>query len=102
MDKLVKLHPRVSVALIEGWIDGAMALYYRGLKAKRVSIVVDSVDLFRAMKVLMGRIVVKDEISVILVSMDEGKVMDEYVMPLEDHHEPALVLTAEIKEGQHD
>lgn len=102
IDKLVKFYPRVSVALIEGWIDGAMALYYRGLKAKRVSIVVDSEDLFRGMKVLMSRIVVKDEISVILVSMDEGKVMDEYVMPLEDDHEPVLVLTGEIKEGQHD
>ena len=70
--------------MIEGWIDYAMAMYYRGLKAKRVSLVVDSEDLFRGMKILMSRIVVKDEISVILVSMDEGK------------------LTGEIKEGQHD
>lgn len=102
MDKLVKFYSRVSIALIEGWIDGAMALYYRGLKAKRVSLVVDSDDLFRGMKILMGRIKVKDEISVILVSMDEGKVLDEYVMPLEDGREPELVLTGKIKEEQHD
>lgn len=102
MDKLIKRYSRVSIAMIEGWIDCAMALYYRGLNAKRVSIVVDSEDLFRGMKVLMGRIVVKDEISVILVSMDEGKVLDEFVTPLEDDREPLLVLTGEIKEEQHD
>lgn len=102
MDKLIKRYPRVSIAMLEGWIDCAMALYYRGLKAKRISLVVDSEDIFRGMKILMGRIVVKDEISVILVSMDEGKVIDEFVTPLEDDHEPLLVITGEIKEEKHD
>ena len=54
------------------------------------------------MKVLMSRITVRDEISVILVSMDDGKVIDEFVMPLEDDHEPVLVLTGDVKEEQHD
>ncbi|MBR1709717.1 MAG: hypothetical protein IJ719_12960 [Clostridia bacterium] len=99
-DKLVKKITRVSIAMMEGWVDRIMAMYYRGLKAKRVSLVVDSEDLFNAMKILMGHIVVKDEISVILVSMDEGKVLDEYVAPLEDGREPKLVLTGAIEEEQ--
>ncbi len=98
IDKLVKKVPKVSIAMIESWMDQIMALYYRGLKAKRVSLVVDSEDLFNALKVLMSRIVIKDEMSVILISMETGKILDEYVAPLTDGRTSSLVLTGAIKE----
>ena len=93
---------RVSIAMVDSWFNSIMALYYRGLKAKRVSLVVDSDDLFRAMKKLMERYEIKDEMSVILVSMETGKVLEEYVAPLTDGRTAELVLTGEIKEEQHD
>lgn len=102
MDKLVKKTPKVSIAMMEGWIDRIMALYYRGIKARRISLVVDSEDLFKALKILMGRIMVKDEMSVILVSMDKGTVLEEFTAPLEDGRKPELVLTGEMKEEQND
>lgn len=102
IDKLCKQVKRVSIAMVDSWFNSIMALYYRGLKAKRVSLVVDSDDLFRAMKKLMERYEIKDEMSVILVSMETGKVLEEYVAPLTDGRTAELVLTGEIKEEQHD
>ena len=88
--------------MVDSWFNSIMALYYRGLKAKRVSLVVDSDDLFRAMKRLMARYEIKDEMSVILISMETGKILEEYVAPLTDGRTAGLVLTGEMKEEQHD
>ena len=54
------------------------------------------------MKRLMARYEIKDEMSVILISMETGKILEEYVAPLTDGRTAGLVLTGEMKEEQHD
>lgn len=93
-DRLCKKIKKVSIAMIQSWIDGIMASYYRGLEAKRVSIVVDSEDIFNVMKRMLGRYRIKDEISVILVSLEEGRVFDEFIVPLEDGTMSVSILAA--------
>lgn len=95
-DKLCKKIKKVSIAMIQSWVDGIMAAYYRGLEAKRVSIVVDSEDIFNGMKKMLERYRIKDEISVILVSMEEGKVLDEFIIQMVDGASPVSVLTGPI------
>ena len=97
-DKLSKNIKRVSIAMIQSWFDGIMASYYRGLVAKRVSVVVDSEDIFNGMQKMLGRYKIKDEISMILVSMEDGKVLDEYFIPMEDDMIPESVLTGSLKQ----
>ncbi len=98
IDKLSKKVKAYSVSMIDSWLNLIMSLYYQGMRAKRVSLVVDDENLFAGMKMWMERYEIKDEISVILVSMETGKVLDEYVAPLTDGRVPKLVLTGEIKE----
>lgn len=93
-DKLCKRIKKISIAMIQSWIDGIMAAYYRGLEARRVSIVVDSEDLFNGMKKMLERYKIRDELSVILVSLEEGKVYDEFVVPLEDGTVPVSILAS--------
>lgn len=102
IDKLCRKVKKVSIAMIDSWIDSIMAAYYQGLEAKRVSVVVDSDDLYRTMKIILGRCEIKNELSVILISMETGKVLEEFVAPLTDGRTAELVLTGEIKEEQND
>lgn len=97
IDKLCKQVKRVSIAMIQGWVDGIIAAYYRGLKAKRVSIVLDSLDLFNGMKKMLEKYHLRDEISVILVSMETGQVLEEYVIPLENGVVPESVITGPME-----
>lgn len=97
IDKLCKQVKRVSIAMIQGWVDGIIAAYYRGLKAKRVSIVLDSPDVFNGMKKLLERYHLRDEVSVILVSMETGQVMEEFVIPLENGVMPESVITGPME-----
>ena len=97
-DKLCKQVKKVSINMIQSWIDGIMAAYYRGLQAKRVSIVLDSDDLFNGMKKMLARYRIRNEISVILISMDDGKVYDEYIIPLEDGTVPESVITGSTEQ----
>jgi len=66
------------------WMDTAMAYYYRGGKASRISIVVNAHELFEFMKHRLEELTIPNEISVILVSTKEGRVIDEYIAPLTD------------------
>ena len=97
-DKLCKQVKKVSANMIYSWLDGIMAAYYRGLQAKRVSIVVDSDDLFYGMKRLFERYRIKNEISIILLSLEDGKVYDEFIIPLEDGTVPESVITGSIEQ----
>lgn len=97
IDKLCKKIKKVSINMMQGWLDSIMASYYRGLEAKRVSIVTDSGDIFYGLKKLSERYRIKDEISIILLSMDDGKIYDEYVIPLEDGTVPESVITGTIE-----
>ncbi len=69
---------------IRTWLDSAMAAYYRGENAGRISLVVDNVGIFNQVKLRLTDASIRDEISVILISIGAGKICDEYVIPLSD------------------
>lgn len=64
------------------WLDGAMAAYYRGEKAGRISLAVDNRGIFEQVKHRLAELLIPDEISVILFSIGSGRIQDEYVAPL--------------------
>ena len=70
------------------WLDSAMAAYYRGEKIGRVSLILDYRRVFEQLKKDLARIPIKDEISIILISIGEGKILDEYIAPLADGSTP--------------
>ena len=81
----------------QGWIDGAMAAYYRGEKIGRLSVVVEYQALFEQMKSRLAEISIPDEISVLLIPIDSDKVIDEYVAPLKDGRKPVFSFAKGVK-----
>ena len=73
------------------WIDAAMAYYYRGDEAGRISLVVERREVFEQMKSRMSELSIPNEISVILISIREGRILEEYVAPLSDGRIPHQV-----------
>ena len=61
-----------------------MANYYTGCSAKRYSLVVSDESEFLAAKDYLSKLVIPDEISVILVSIQEKCVVKEYIAPLKN------------------
>jgi len=79
----------------QGWIDGAMAAYYRGEKIGRLSVVVEVRALFEQMKRRLAETSIADEISVLLIPIGSDKVLDEYVAPLKDGRKPEFTFSKE-------
>ena len=79
----------------QGWVDGAMAAYYRGEKIGRVSVVVENKLLFDQMKLRLIETSIADEISVLLIPIGSDKVLDEYVAPLKDGKKPVFSFAKE-------
>ena len=75
---------------IQHWLDAAMAYYYRGDIAGRISVLVDQQDVFDRIKEKLSSFRLRDEISVILMSEKHWKIIDEYVAPLMDGQEAVL------------
>ena len=73
------------------WLDAAMAYYYRGYEAGRISLVVDQSEVFEQMKSRMSELSIPNEISVMLISIKEGRILKEYVAPLSDGRIPHQV-----------
>ena len=73
------------------WMDSAMAYYYRGGRAGRISLVVDHIAVFEQMKARMAELSIPNEVSVILISTRAGKILEEYVAPLSDGRVPRQV-----------
>lgn len=67
---------------IQRWIDGAMAAYYRKEQIGRMSIVVEHVPMFEQIKHRLSETAIDDEISVILISVSGGRILDEFVAPM--------------------
>ena len=82
------------------WIDRAMAYYYCGGKAARISLVVDHSAVFEQMKKRMSVYTIPNEISVILISTKQGKVLDEYVAPLTGGVKAKQIFNTEAAEVQ--
>ena len=76
------------------WLDSAMAAYYRGEKIGRISLVLGYRTAFEQLKEDLARTPIRDEISIILISIGEGKILDEYVAPLVDGRTPEFTFAA--------
>ncbi len=75
------------------WLDSAMATYYRGEQVGRISLIIDHREIFNQMKERLSHLRLADEISIILISTKQGKILDEYVAPLVNGRMPVYVLT---------
>lgn len=73
------------------WIDSAMAYFYKGGKAKRLTLVVDRKVIFESIKETLASYSLRDEISVMYVSPQMGAVIKEYIAPLEDGRTPKFM-----------
>lgn len=82
--KMFTQHSRIPIGLgaTQIWLDGAMAVYYRGENASRISIIVDHRTVFDQIKEQLSHYELADEISVILIATKQGRILDEYVAPL--------------------
>ena len=75
------------------WLNSAMAAYYKGDTVGRISLIVDHRVSFEGLKQQLSQLKIADEISVILISTNLGKILDEYVAPLSDGRMPVYPLT---------
>lgn len=75
------------------WLDSAMATYYRGEQVGRISLIIDHRAAFEQWKDRLSQMHLADEISVILISTKQGKILEEYVAPLSDGRTPVYPLT---------
>lgn len=72
----------------EFWLYQAMAAYYSGESYGRLSLIVDTKDIFDRIIKMVSNYQIKDEISIILISTVSGRVLDEYIIPLTDGRKP--------------
>jgi len=77
------------------WLDHAMASYYRGENAGRISLIFDHKMAFEQLKEQLAHISIRDEISIILISVVEGRILNEYVVPLTDDSTPEFTFATE-------
>ena len=83
----------VGIGRTQIWLDSAMATYYRGEQVGRISLIIDHREIFNQIKERLSHLILADEISIILISTKQGKVLDEYVAPLVDGRMPVYALT---------
>lgn len=82
----------------QSWINRAMAVYYRGEKVGRISMAVEDKLMFEQIKSRLSEFTIPDEISVLLVSVSRGAILDEYVAPLKDGRVPMFTFKKGGKE----
>lgn len=83
----------VATAKTKMWLNRAMAYYYMGGVAGRISLIIDHQSAYEQLKERLSAITIKDEISVILISTATGKILDEYVAPLTDGREGKVIFS---------
>lgn len=95
--KMMTLYGRTPAAIGRTmvWLDRAMAYYYMGKVAGRISLIVDHRDAFDQLKERLSELTLKDEITVILISTAAGRIIEEYVAPLTDGREGKVVFGKE-------
>lgn len=91
--KMMTEHSRFPVGSgrTQLWLDSAMATYYRGEQVGRISLIIEHRAMFEQMKQRLSQFRIGDEISIILISTTQGKILDEYVLPLKDGRMPVYV-----------
>ena len=73
------------------WLRKAAFTYYCGEKVDRITLVIDNDSIYNYAVKLFSDYTIRDSISVILVSTDLGRVVDEYVIPLTDSRKAVRV-----------
>ena len=84
----------MGTGTLRTWLDSAMAAYYRGEEAGRISLIIDHKAMFEKMKEVLSRYPVRDEISILLISVSGGRILDEYVAPMVDGSAPEFSFAA--------
>ena len=99
--KMMTEHSRYPVGIGRSmiWLNSAMAAYYQGETVGRISLIVDHRAGFEQIKERLSQLRLADEISVILISTKQRKILEEYVAPLSDGREPVFPLTDAGNEG---
>ncbi len=84
--KMMTAHSRIPVGMGRSriWIDSAMAYYYKGGRAGRLTLVVDRMDIYESIRDTLASYALIDEISVMCISPQKGAVIREYIAPLAD------------------
>lgn len=88
--KMMSKHASFAVGIgkTDAWLDSVMASYYRGEKIGRASLVIENRAVFEQIKEKWKKTYIKDEISIILMSIESGKINDEFILPLIDGSKP--------------
>lgn len=82
---------RDELHIVMNWLRDKMLYYYLGGEAGRITILIDQKDIFNRVKEYFSHYIIPDEISVILISVDRGCILEEYIIPLRDGSTPKTV-----------
>lgn len=77
--------------ITDEWLHKAAFTFFCGEKADRISLIIDDDSAYDYIVKQFSKYTIRDTISVILVSTDLGKVVDEYVIPLTDNRKAVRV-----------
>ena len=72
-------------SIADEWLRKTAFTFFCGEKADRISLIIDDDSAYNYIVKQFSKYTIRDTISVILVSTDLGKVVDEYVIPLTDN-----------------
>ena len=100
--KMMTAQSRIPVGMGRSriWIDSAMAYYYKGGRAKRLTLVVDRKEIYDSIRETLAQYALNDEISVMCISPQKGQVITEYTAPLADGRIPKSVFTREEEDAE--
>jgi len=73
------------------WFDSAAAFYYKGFEASRLSLMIDNENIYDQLTDKLSAITIPDEISIILVSVPQKRILKEYIVPLKDGRKPKMI-----------
>lgn len=77
-----------------------MAYYYCGGSADRITMIINQQEMFDILKRRYQDVQIPNEISVILISIEAGCIMDEFILPTTDGHVPKMLFREEV--GNHE
>lgn len=79
-----------------------MAEYYKGYPARRITLVTDNESAFALAKSTLVPLIIPDEISVILISTSEKRILAEYIAPLSNGRQGRSVFALPESERKED
>lgn len=82
--KFLRIDNNVNRGNVYTMLFKIMAMHYLGYPARRITLVIDNESAFSFAKNYLSSVTVPDEISVMLLSVGEKRIIDEYIAPLRD------------------